>query len=200
MVGVLVNEAEEMPDFEGRPARKVVLNTPPGELTSAHVGARIERFRANGVKYLVVPANVYPWLDRHPELRRFLRTQFRRIEGDDGTCHVYALDSRDGAGAATGTDGLPVPPAEMVALVAGWIEPQEVRALRQVRGDLDRRDAGAQRRGAARARHGPRLRLRLRPCDPALAAAHGRPAARVRTTTRTSCGGARRTCRSATSA
>ena len=125
MVGVLVNEPEEMPAFEGRPARKVVLSTPPGELTSAHVGARIERFRTNGVNYLVVPANVYPWLDRHPELRRFLRTQFRRIETDEDTCHLYALGSRDGAEPATGEDSLPVPPPEMVALVAGWIEPQE---------------------------------------------------------------------------
>ena len=95
MVGVLVNEADEMPAFEGRPARKVVLDTPPGELTSAHVGARIERFRTSGVNYLVVPATVYPWLDRHPELRSFLRTQFRRIETDEDTCHLYALGSED---------------------------------------------------------------------------------------------------------
>jgi SAM-dependent methyltransferase len=125
MVGVLVNEAGEMAEFEGRPARKVVLSTPPGELTSAHVGARIERFRTNGVKYLVVPATVYPWLDRHPELRRFLRTQFRRIETDEDTCHLYALGSEDGTVEATGADGLPVPPPEMVAMVAGWIQPQE---------------------------------------------------------------------------
>ena len=124
-VGVLVNEPGEMPDLGDRPTRKVVLNTPPTELTSAHVGARIERFRTNGVEYLVVPADVYPWLDRHPELRRFLRTQFRRVEADDDTCHIYAIATSNGAGPAMAEDGLPLPPPEMVSLVAGPIEPEE---------------------------------------------------------------------------
>jgi SAM-dependent methyltransferase len=122
-VGVLVNEPDEMPDLEGRPARKVVLSTPPGELTSAHVGARIERFRTNGVQYLLVPADVYPWLERHPELRRFLRTQFRRIEADEDACHIYALESYDGPTVAE--DGLPLPSPELVGLVAGFIAPGE---------------------------------------------------------------------------
>ncbi len=124
-VGVLVNDDGEMPDLEGRPAGKVVLTTPFGELTSAHVGARIERFRNNGVEYLIVPAEVYPWLERHPELKRFLRTQFRRIEADDDACRIYALGSREEAGPAVGEDGLPLPPPEMIALVAGWIKPEE---------------------------------------------------------------------------
>ena len=124
-VGVLVNEADEMPDLEGRPARKVVLNTPPGELTSAHVGARIERFRANEVQYLIVSAAVYPWLDRHSELRRFLRTQFRRVAADEEACMIYAITPGDEREPVTAEDGLPAPPPEMVALVAGWIKPTE---------------------------------------------------------------------------
>ena len=124
-VGVLVNEPEEMPDLGMRRAGKVVLAIPPAELTSAHVGARIERFRNNGFEYLLVPASVYPWLDRHPELRRFLRTQFRRIEADDDACRIYALGSPNGTAPELEADGLPLPPPEMVALVAGPIEPVE---------------------------------------------------------------------------
>ncbi len=124
-VGVLVNSAEEMPDMEGRPAGKVVLNLPGGELTSAHVAARIERFRANQTPYLVVPSDVYPWIDRHPELRRFLRTQFRRIATDEDACAIYALESPREHRPLTGEDGLPVPTPEMVGLVAGWIRPDE---------------------------------------------------------------------------
>ena len=124
-VGVLVNSPEEMPDLGRRQAGKVVLATPPAELTSAHVGARIERFRNNGFEYLLVPASVYPWLDRHPELRRFLRTQFRRIEADDDACRIYALASPNGVAPALGEDGLPLPPPEMVGLVAGWAKPDE---------------------------------------------------------------------------
>lgn len=124
-VGVLVNEPDDMPDLEGRPSGKVVLNTPPGELTSAHVGARIERFKTNGMEYLVVPADVYPWLDRHPELSRFLRTQFRRIDADQAACRIYSLASENGAQPAAAQDGLPLPPPEMIGLVAGRIKPQE---------------------------------------------------------------------------
>ncbi|HZO58286.1 MAG TPA: class I SAM-dependent methyltransferase [Solirubrobacterales bacterium] len=124
-VGVLVNGPDDIPDLEHRQVRKVVLDTERIELSSAHVATRIERFRANGVQYLLVPADVYPWLDRHEELRRFLRTQFRRVPVDEEVCRLYALQSRDGAEAETGDDGLPLPPPEMVALVAGWIKREE---------------------------------------------------------------------------
>ena len=118
-VAVLVNDAEDVPDLEGRPTAKVVLSLPVGELTAAHVGARLERLRANEVPYLIVPADVYPWMDRHPELRRFLRTQFRRIPADESACAIYALESKDYE-ELTGEDGVPIPPPEMVGLVAGW--------------------------------------------------------------------------------
>jgi SAM-dependent methyltransferase len=124
-VGVLVNDPEDMPDLEGRPTRKVVLNLSVGELTSAHVGARVERFRHNQMQYLVVPSEVYPWLDRHPEFRRFLRTQFRRIEADEDACAIYVLESSPDEQPLMGEDGLPIPPPEMVGLVAGWIQPAE---------------------------------------------------------------------------
>jgi SAM-dependent methyltransferase len=123
-VGVLVNDPDEMPDLEGRPGAKVVLGTPPGDLNSAQVAARIERFAAGGKEFLVVPAEVYPWIERHPEIKRFLRTQFRQLATDDGAGRIYALRS-DPEGPGTGEDGLPLPPREMVALVAGWIQPGE---------------------------------------------------------------------------
>jgi SAM-dependent methyltransferase len=123
-VGVLVNEPGEMPDLDARTTGKVVLDVGRAELTSAHVGARIERFRTNGMQYVLVPSEVYPWMERHPELRRFLRTQLRRVPADEDACHIYALDL-DGSEPAIAPDGLPVPPPEMVALVAGWIKPEE---------------------------------------------------------------------------
>jgi SAM-dependent methyltransferase len=121
-VGVLVNHPDEMPDLERRQVRQVVLNVNDTDLTSAHVGARIERLQANGFQYLLVPAEAYPWLARHPELKRFLRTQFRRIEADETACLIYALKRPDASDAEVAEDGLPVPPPEMVALVAGRID------------------------------------------------------------------------------
>ena len=123
-VGLLVNDRDEMPDVESRPAGKVVLQTGASELTSAHVGARVERFRANGFDYLVVPADVYPWVERHPELKRFLRTQFRRVPADEEACLIYALGA-DGDVPAAAEDGLPLPPPEMIALVAGHAGPAD---------------------------------------------------------------------------
>jgi SAM-dependent methyltransferase len=118
-VGVLVNGPDEVPDMEGRPVRKVVLDTERTELSSAHVATRIERFRTSGVRYLLVPADVYPWLERHPELKRYLRTQFRRVEADEAVCRLYALDAATTESDDVADDGLPLPPPEMVGLVAG---------------------------------------------------------------------------------
>jgi SAM-dependent methyltransferase len=124
-VGVLVNDPDEVPDLEGRTARKVVLGPPPGDLNSAQVAARVERLRAGGTQFLLVPAAVYPWLERHPEIKRYLRTQFRRVAADEDACRIYALQRDEGDVAGAAEDGLPLPPPEMVALVAGWIKPAE---------------------------------------------------------------------------
>jgi SAM-dependent methyltransferase len=121
-VGVLVLDPDEMPDLESRKARKIVLNVNATDLTSAHAGARIERLQANGFQYLLIPSDAYPWLERHPELKRFLRTQFRRVEADETACRIYALKSPDGSEAGVAEDGLPLPPPEMVALVGGSLD------------------------------------------------------------------------------
>jgi SAM-dependent methyltransferase len=124
-VGVLVNAADEMPVLEGRPTAKVVLQSRGSELTAAHVGARIERLRANGLQYVLVPAEVYPWLERHSELKRFLRTQLRRIDTAEDVCQIYSLEPRGEPEPGTAEDGLPLPTREMISLVAGWIDPAD---------------------------------------------------------------------------
>jgi SAM-dependent methyltransferase len=120
--GALVNEPGGAPYLEGRTGPKVVLRADDAELTAAHVGARIERMRANGVEYLVVPADVYPWLERHAEVRRYLRTQFDAVESDETACLVYRLQRHRRPEPATGDDGLPLPPRRMIELVAGPID------------------------------------------------------------------------------
>src|SRR5262245_17478914 len=127
-VAVLVNDPDEMPDLEERWSPKVVLRSEIAELTSAHAGARIERMRAGGVDFLLVPSAVYPWLDRHPEARRYLRTSFRQIPCDASVCLLYVLQPDYDWDGADAEDGLPLPPPDLIALVAGQLKPSDFYA------------------------------------------------------------------------
>ena len=123
-LAVAVNDDSELPDTEGRPTRRVVLNGEAGELSSVAMGVRIEKFRSTGAQYLVLPSEVYPWLDKHRDVLRYLRARFRRVPTDEAACHIFALEKRDGGPPETAEDGLPIPPREMIGLVAGGLEPR----------------------------------------------------------------------------
>ena len=169
-----------MPEFEGRPARKVVLSTPPGELTQrargrAHRALPDQRRQVPGRARdrlpvarsppgaAPVPAHAVP---PHRDRRGHMSPVRARLRGRDGRGDRCGRAARPST--RDGRDGCGVDPTT------------GVRALRQVRRDLDRRDAGAQRRRAPRPRHGARLRMRMRTGDPPLATDHGRAAVRVR--------------------
>ena len=198
MVAVLVNEAggDARLSRAGRPARWC-STLPPRRADE----------RARGCAHRALPGERHQVPRRARERLSLARSPPRAAAG---SCARSSAASRATRARATSTrwtpttepsqrpatDGLPVPPPEMVALVAGWIEPQEFErygkyaatwiAEMLARNGVDPRGAG----------HGPRLRLRLRPRDPPLAARSRTPGCTGPTTTRTSCGGARRTCRS----
>lgn len=123
-VAVLVNEARDMPSLEGRSTGMVELSQPSGgEIGSAIAGARIEQFRAGGFGYLLVPADVYPWLREHRDVLRYLRSHFRRVPADESVCNIYALQPIAPGTPRVAEDDLPIPPPEMIGLVAGGLPP-----------------------------------------------------------------------------
>jgi SAM-dependent methyltransferase len=77
---------------------------------------RLEALRANGCEYLVVGASAFDWLDAHPAFTAHLDTSYRLVDREDGACAVYALH---GAGGRTGSDGLPLPPVDMIRMTQG---------------------------------------------------------------------------------
>jgi SAM-dependent methyltransferase len=100
------------PSWQGTDARR------DGE---ALIG-EIERLRAEGWDYLLVPAPAFGWLDRHRELREHLEHEYRPVLKQDA-CLIFQLEKRDTSLGGTAPDGLPLPPADMIGLVGGTMSP-----------------------------------------------------------------------------
>ena len=197
-VGVLVNEAEEharprgAADGQGRARTSRSGSSPARTWGRASSASGPTDAVSGGAR------DVYPWLDRHPELRRFLRTQFRRIEADEETCASMRSAPSEETGDGWARTACPslrprwwgwwpagssrTSSSGTASYAATWI------AEMLARNGVDPRDLGS----------GAGLRLRMRPRDPSLAPLTARAAVRLATTTHSSCSGARRTCRSAT--
>src|SRR5262245_31684382 len=104
---------------DGIGRRMVVPFAPDGgdpELEADAAIARLEELRAEGCEYLLVGASAYRWLDALPRFKEYLETRYRLIDRDPGTCAVYGLH---GAGPGTGTDGLPLPPVDLIRMTSG---------------------------------------------------------------------------------
>src|SRR5687768_8650498 len=78
-VVVVVSDPANLPDLEGRHQGYFEVTLADGsEAEGPLFGARTEWFRAEGFHYMLIPADVYPWLDRHPDVIRYLRSTFRQ--------------------------------------------------------------------------------------------------------------------------
>jgi SAM-dependent methyltransferase len=75
------------------------------------------------MQYLLVPSGLFGWLDRHPEIREFLDRRFARLATDEEVCLIYSFLDPPNRRILYARDGLPVPPREYLALVAGGLGP-----------------------------------------------------------------------------
>ncbi len=62
--------------------------------TDAEAIEHLERVRANGVAYLVIPSTSLWWLEHYAGFRDHLDRRYRSVHRDMQTCVVYALDER----------------------------------------------------------------------------------------------------------
>lgn len=115
---VITNDNAELPDMEGRKTWKLDVGGEETDIGSAAAGACVERMRSEGCEYLVIPSSAYWWLERHPDFTKYLTDDFRRIGLDDEACVIYSLLAGDDS-PTEAPDEMPVPPPEMLGLVAG---------------------------------------------------------------------------------
>ena len=117
-VAILDNDGVPDIDLEGRP---VLYFSDNGEANPDQIQAirRLEQVRAMGAEFLIVPATASAWLQDRPQLEHHLTVRYRRVLGDSDAGAVFSLGEDD----YNAPDGLPMPPAEMVALVAGQAPP-----------------------------------------------------------------------------
>jgi SAM-dependent methyltransferase len=117
-VAILDNNGVPEVDLEGRPVIYFSHNgqSDPDEIEGIR---RLEQVRAQGAEFLIVPATASAWLQDRPQLEHHLTKRYRRVLGDDDAGAVFALGEDD----YHAPDGLPMPPAEMIALVAGQAPP-----------------------------------------------------------------------------
>jgi SAM-dependent methyltransferase len=101
--------------------RRLVMPLLPDSQTAAEYSdsdaiARLEGLRAQGYEFLVVGPSAYGWLDARPGFRHHLESRYRLVDRATEAGVVYALH---GAPGRTGTDGLPLPPADMIRMTSG---------------------------------------------------------------------------------
>ena len=117
-VAILDNNGVPDIDLEGRPVLYFSDNgvADPDQIQGIQ---RLEQVRAQGAEFLIVPAAASAWLHDRPQLEHHLTTRYRRVIEDSDAGAVFALGEDD----YHAPDGLPMPPAEMIALVAGQAPP-----------------------------------------------------------------------------
>ena len=55
----------------------------------------LERMRAKGAEYLLIPQVAFWWLDHYAALKAYLDRHFRIVVRDDRTCAIYSLEEID---------------------------------------------------------------------------------------------------------
>jgi SAM-dependent methyltransferase len=107
-------------ETDGLAMRRVVPLVPdgraPDDLGDRDAVARLAALRAEGCEFLVAGASAFGWLDERPQLKDTLENVHRLVDRDPGACAVYALHD---APAGPGSDGLPLPPADMIRMTSG---------------------------------------------------------------------------------
>ena len=147
--------------------------------------AEVERLRGDRMHFLLIPASAEQWFEDHQQFRRHVQNVYRLVFEEPGTCAVFFLqEPADAPPDGIAPDGLPVPPPEMVRLVAGMFDWDEIYGMFlsgwAARCHIDQGDAGKERRRHQGFRFDFRLRLRVRTRHPPLGAAHRCEVARQR--------------------
>jgi hypothetical protein len=127
----------------------VDLLDPEPDLDATQAIKRLGEVRGQNIEFLIVPAASSEWMQERPEFARHLRQMHRLLIEEPDVCAVYDLIDQD----YTFADGLPTPPREMVALVAGAALPgyfyrsgvQSATWIREAlaRNDIDIRSLGS---------------------------------------------------------
>jgi SAM-dependent methyltransferase len=86
---------------------------------AAALVADLEAIRSEGVHFLVIPSTSREWFDKHHQFEAHVRQNFRTVIDEDGTAAFALQDHLLASTGGIGSDGLPLPPIEMVRLTAG---------------------------------------------------------------------------------
>ena len=95
--------------------RRLVLPLAP-DLPDAEAVTQLEALRADGCEFVVIGASAFPWLDDRPALAGHLDSRYRLVDRDADACAVYALHDPP---SRPHSDGLPLPPADMIRMTSG---------------------------------------------------------------------------------
>jgi len=88
----------------------------------AAVITRLEALRVQGGDFLVFPHTAFGWLEHSVEFKQYLECQYRTVVYEPQTCLIFALQEPEDTAPLRNhgaPDGLPLPPPEMMYLVAG---------------------------------------------------------------------------------
>jgi SAM-dependent methyltransferase len=87
----------------------------------ATVLTRLQEFQERGCDFLLLPKTTFSWLERQVEVKRYLEQRCRLILHDPDLCTIHALQEAKAEPLRIhgAPDGLPLPPPEMIRLVAG---------------------------------------------------------------------------------
>jgi SAM-dependent methyltransferase len=87
----------------------------------ATVLARLQEFQKQGCEFLLLPQTTFAWVERQVEVTRYLAQRCRLVIHDPDLCTIYALQEMKAEPLRIqgAPDGLPLPPPEMIRLVAG---------------------------------------------------------------------------------
>jgi SAM-dependent methyltransferase len=125
---VFVDDEWGYPDVENRRVSQILYGGSTWELDGAAVAEQIAFYRDDKWDYLVLHADMNPWLARHPDLLEYLDDNFRRVATDEQACLIYALQPDPADMPETGEDGLPIPPSELIAVTVGRLAPADFYA------------------------------------------------------------------------
>jgi hypothetical protein len=95
-VAVVSRGDRELLELNGRPSWHFP-QTDDGTYAGHHPAnsedaiVRLERLRAKGAQYLLIPATAFWWLDHYAEFRQHLERWYRRVANEDDTCVIFSL-------------------------------------------------------------------------------------------------------------
>jgi SAM-dependent methyltransferase len=128
-VAVLSEGDSRLLDLEGRdtwhlPETAKGTFAGPFPLNGIDAVSQLERLRAKGAQYLLVPRTAFWWMDYADAFRKHVSSRYRAVLREEDACLIVALHDNDFRELRDQVDdGLPLPPPEMLGLVIGEYNP-----------------------------------------------------------------------------